>query len=276
MKAAALAAATGAAGVLGGVIGAFLAGGGASSPAAAPPAAPVAAEPAAGDLAKEVASLRARLEEMQASVVHASAETTRLKDEVAAERKEAAEREKVAAATAAGIHRLRGLRAPRGKDGSAPQLLEEGDTPVFAMAAVDGAGLPERFRKAMELRRKTEDERWAAAREALGLTATQEEELKAALKERNEAMNGAMKITSTENVAPDGTKSNAVTIAMPDAGKLEEARKRYDDRVAGALNQDQARKWKDDGYEQAMGGGLGLGGHAAIMDVHVEDVPPAK
>jgi hypothetical protein len=269
MKAAALAAATGAAGVLGGVVGALLAGGGGPAAPAAPAPAPAAADPAAEALAKEVASLRARLEEMQASVVHASAETTRLKEEVAAERKEAAAREKAAAA--GGLHhRLRGLRPVPGKDVSTPQLLEEGDASVFVMAGADGTGLPERFRKAMELRRKTEEERWAAAREALGLNATQEEELKAALKERNEASQGAMKITTTENVAPDGTKSTSMNLALPDPAKVEEARKRYDDRVAATLTQDQAKKWKDDGYEQAMGGGMGIA-RAAIMDVEVGD-----
>ena len=42
---------------------------------------------------------------------------------------------------------------------------------------------------------------------------------------------------------------------MPDVEKLREARKKYDDRVSAALTPDQSKKWREEGYESALGGG---------------------
>ncbi|NUN52043.1 MAG: hypothetical protein HUU06_04530, partial [Planctomycetaceae bacterium] len=129
--------------------------------------------------------------------------------------------------------------------------------------------LPERLRKSGELRRLPEEERWAKAREALGLTGYQEEELKAAIRERSEAMREATKVVASESTAEDGSSSRAVTIAMPDIGKMEEARKRYDDRVSQALNAEQRKSWREEGYEGALGGGGGASMSFVTTDVEV-------
>ena len=118
----------------------------------------------------------------------------------------------------------------------------------------DGGAFAERFRRAQELRALSVDERWQKARDALGLTAVQEEDLKAAIKERDEAMRDAMKITTQDG--KDGG-AGQVTVALPDFEKVRDARKKYDDRVGQTLNAEQSKKWKEDGYEGALGGGGG-------------------
>ena len=176
----------------------------------------------------------------------------------------AAVRERLAGLETAGTRPALGrLFAAGGEPGSA-------DAPVqFATRIGDVSALTDRLKRTMDLRQKPEEERWAAAREALGLTLSQEEELKTAIKERDQSMRDAMKVESREVKDADGNGTQAVTISMPDPEKMREARRKYDDRVGSALNQEQAKKWRDDGYEGALGGGMGMGilSTAVRMDV---------
>jgi hypothetical protein len=227
--------------------------GGADAPAGRDPA-----------TAKEIESLRARLDEMQASVSSSADETARLRGDLDAERKASGEaRTRLETLETSGAARgLPFLQAPAapGEFASGSRVFMAGGDPSFQ----------ERWRRIQELRGKPEEERWTAAREALGLTLGQEEELKAALKEREQAMRDAMKLETAEVKGGDGAAEGAVTIRMPDLEKVREARRKYDDRVASALNVEQAKKWKEDGYEQALGsGGMGFGGAA----IRVESIP---
>jgi hypothetical protein len=241
------------AGIVGGVVGAMLGQGDArpETGRAAPSVTVGSGEPDEA-LAKEIASLRARLDEMQASVAAATAEATRIQGEVERERATAAEARKrieaietanaTAAANAHGALAGRSFRLA-GADGAGGEVLR-----------FTGAG-SEQMKKVQELRALPEDERWAKARDALGLSGGQEDELKAAIKERNEALRAAITV---ENRGADGgapASGEAISVRAPDIEKLREARKKYDDRVSSALTPDQSKKWRDEGYEAALGGG---------------------
>ena len=242
------------AGVLGGMCGALLVQG--MSPAPAPVGAPADASPASRppDEAREktLADLRGRIEVLEANLGNVAAESGRIRDELAAERKAGGEaREKLATLekdSAAAVH-------------GAPDAISFGSRSVElgqAMPMLAGSGpMGERFRKTGELRALSVEDRWQKAREALGLTAYQEEELKAALKERDEANRDAMKVTTSEVKGADGSSNQSLSFAIPDMEKIRESRKRYDDRVNQSLNAEQAKKWKDDGFEGALGAGPG-------------------
>jgi hypothetical protein len=252
MRTGVLVAALTASGVVGGLVAALLARG-PSSPEAPGAAAETPRETgSAEDLAREVDSLRARLDEMQSSVAASADRAERLRADLEAERKAAAETRT----------RLEGMEAARSAAppvalGDRLGLLAggEGNAVRFALPA----GHADRMAKVAELRQKNEDERWAAARDALSLTAGQEEELKAAIKERGEALRDALRV-ETKEAAGEGE----VTVRVPDVEKMREARRRYDDRVNAALSQDQAKRWRDEGYEGALGGG-GLQVTSAVL-----------
>ena len=244
-----------AAGVVGGVVGALLMGSGDAPPAAGNPGPRVEAPSAAkaplsrGDLD----ALRNRVEALEANLGAAQEETGRLRNDLA-------EARKAGEAAAGRLEALESSASAGGGDRPTGQVgsfnLGNGEEIQLlrarAMELAGSAGSAERFRKMRELRKLTEEERWAKTREALGLTPYQEDELKGALKERGEALREAMKTTE---VSTGGDGSTAIAIAMPDPEKMREARRTYDDRVANALNTEQAKKWRDEGYESAMGGG---------------------
>jgi hypothetical protein len=241
-----------ASGIAGGIVGGLLVQGG-SSPAAPHPGSPASspAEPDPRDAAleKEVASLRARLDEMQASVGNAATESGRLRTEL--------EKQKKAGSEARA--RLAGLEAGGMPTGPLPVSFEGGR--AFAVGqlrgtvvGMDGQGLPERVKRAFELRQKPEEDRWAATREALGLSGGQEEDLKAAIKERDQAVKDTVKVTG-DLTGADGTGNTSITISTSDTDKVREARKAYDDKVSSTLTADQAKKWREDGYEDAFRGG---------------------
>ncbi len=256
MRTGTLVAALTASGIAGGIVGGLLVQGGSPSTAARPGSpAPAPAEPAPRDAAldREVAALRARLDEMQASVGAATAESGRLRVEVDQEKKAATEARARLAGLEAGAARAGAL--PVAIDGGREMALGQLRGSVFAVGAREG--LPERVKKAFELRQKTEEERWAAVREALGLSGGQEEDLNAAIKERDQAMKDAVKVTSDGAGGADGNGNTAITISTTDPEKAAEARKAYDDRVTSTLTADQAKKWRDDGYEDAFRGAAG-------------------
>jgi hypothetical protein len=256
-----------ASGILGGVVGALLAGAsgtGAKEPGTVATATssvePSAASPSSRD--RDGGEIRDRLAALEGNLAASAAETTRLREALEAERKASASlREKVEAG-GSGAGQFGG-----------PGRLPFGGSPLEGEAGAAlqslSLALPERLRKSGELRRLPEEERWAKARSALGLTGYQEEELKAAIRERNEAMKEATKIVASESTSEDGSASHSVTIAMPDVGKMGEARKKYDDRVSQALNADQKKGWREEGYEGALGGGGGASFGFVTGDVEV-------
>ena len=255
-----------AAGILGGVAGALLVGGANGPAPVSPPAAPAAERtpgPQHEARSKEIQDLRNRIEALEAGLANAGTETARLKEDLATERKSSGEaKERLAAlerAPAAGAEG-RTYQGPR------PQVDLGGAS--FAIGGREGGALADRFRRAAELRALPADERWQKARDALGLTLAQEEDLKAAIRERDESVRDSMKITTQDG--KDGG-SGQVTVAMPDMEKIRDARKKYEDRVGQTLNAEQAKKWKDEGYEGAMGGGAGTLITTAIR----MDAPPA-
>lgn len=254
-----------AAGAVGGIAAALLLQGGPTGPDPAPRAAPVPASPGAdAETRRSLADLLNRVEGLEANLRMANEETARLRDALEVERKDgAAAREKLAALEEAGA------AAANAFPGRAFRLGQPGEAqPQVALAALSG-NLPERFRRMQELRSLPEEERWQKAREALGLTLYQEEELKAASKEHAESHREAMKITTQETKSAYGTSTQAISIAMPDMEKMREARKRYDDRVSQALNAEQAKKWREEGYEGALGaGGGGFFSTATRLEVH--------
>ena len=245
MKSGTLVAAMTISGILGGIAGALLVQGSstaapASGPAAPAPEAPDRSEP----LAKEVADLRARLEEMQSSVAATSQDSARMRMELDRERK----------AAALARPRLEGPERPETVVHPGTFELDRGALPL-RLAAAAGTRLDARAKKMFELLGKPEEERWKAIREDLSLNDLQEQELKAALKERDVAMRDLTKIEQHEVIGPDGTASIAMSVSPPDPEKAKEVRQKYDDRVNASLNADQAKKWREEGYEAAAGGG---------------------
>ena len=241
-------------GAIGGALGAILVQGIGS------PAAPVsgggasAASAATQDpaLEKEFASLRARLDEMQASLNASVEESGKVRKDLDEGRKAAAAAQaKIAALEASGAARDAGAAFPPGM----PQVgwTEAGGTGLRTALAGGVVGLPESLRKSMELRQKSEEDRWTAAREALGLVPSQEEELKAAIKERSEAIRDAVLKMETRDLKGGDGNGTQISFSMPDPEKMREAKRRYDDRVNATLNGEQAKKWREDGYEQALG-----------------------
>lgn len=252
MKAGTLVAAVTVSGILGGIVGALLVQAPSAPPAPAVTGAPsTEASDRAESLSKEVADLRARLEEMQGSVTASAQDSSKLRMELDREHK------------AASLARSRLESLEMGGAGHAPGDLfheglavEGGAVPIpLGRIAMGATGLSARMKKTLELMGKPEDERWAAIREALSLTDLQEQELKAALKERDLAMRDMTKIESHEVTGPDGNVSNVMRVSAPDPEKVRETRRKYDDRVNASLTADQSKKWKDEGYEAAAGGG---------------------
>ncbi len=62
-------------------------------------------------------------------------------------------------------------------------------------------------------------------------------------------------IQSHEVTGADGNATMAMSVSAPDPEKMKETRRKYDDRVNASLTPDQAKKWRDEGYESAAGGG---------------------
>jgi hypothetical protein len=246
MKAGVLVAAMVGTGILGGVVGSLLAGGPSSpAPAATPEAGPA---PRDENLAKEVADLRALLEEMQASSATAHQDSARLRADLDRERKASADaRARIESLEGGGHHGARPLLPGQVETGAIPLRLGRLGRDVGALSGKVG--------KTLELLQKPEAERWTAIREALGLSPAQEEDLKTAIKERDLALRDAMKVESREVTAPDGTTSTAMSVSTPDPEKMRENRRKYDEKVDATLTPEQAKRWREEGYETAAGAG---------------------
>jgi chromosome segregation ATPase len=240
-----------AAGIAGGVAAALVAEGGGAPPSVPAPArsGSEAAPVLPPTLARELEELRGRVDVAEASASRAALEVAAVRGEL--------EEAKAALARVEEAARQRLDRAPTPEG----ELVPVAEHIAHAVEARLGGStdLAERLRRVSDLRRRPVEERWASVKEALGLTATQVEELQAAVKERDEATRAAIQ----EARAARGDGGGRAVAVRPDRAKLEEARRRYDERVGQALTADQAKRWREDGHEDALRGG----GGAVVLEV---------
>ena len=119
------------------------------------------------------------------------------------------------------------------------------------------------LRAGLALRKLPEDRRWEKAKDDLGLTWNQVEDMKKAVADRDAAMKAAT--VSEKKTGPNG---GSITIMRPDAGKAAHAEADYHDRVGATLNDEQKKSWKSKGYENAFGSnGFGSGGMVMTLGV---------
>jgi hypothetical protein len=274
------------------LVGAGLVGGGAGAAASfatapKPPTQDVAAE---SRLAERLQAAETQLAEAKASLEASRKSVNELTERVtAAEMKSAKRDAELAAAPAPSPDKRpgRGFKIARGgkaDEKAAADMAGEfatalgaididgltGDVGVEigkALEGVDLGGAAEQFaalRSGLELRRLPEDKRWEKAKDDLGLTWNQVEDLKKAVADRDAAMKAAT--VSEKKTGPNG---GAITIMRPDAGKAAHAQADYHDKLNGTLSEDQRKGWTGKGYDGAFGqGGLGMGG-SMVMTVGV-------
>jgi len=130
-------------------------------------------------------------------------------------------------------------------------------------AQIGGAGSQlESLRAGLDLRKLPEADRWQKAKDDLGLTWNQVEDLKKAVADRDAAMKDAANVE--KKTSPTG---GTITISRPDPAKTAHAQADYHDKVNAALNDEQRKNWQAKGYDHAFGKG-GFGG-AMVMTVDV-------
>ncbi len=100
------------------------------------------------------------------------------------------------------------------------------------------------------LRRLPEAERWEKARDEIGLSNIQEDEIKSALAERDKAIEESMEIKRDES---DG--NTRISVRSMDFEKTRAANQAYRRRVDNTLNDDQRKSWSEKGYDNAFGKG---------------------
>jgi hypothetical protein len=128
----------------------------------------------------------------------------------------------------------------------------------------------------LELRKLPEADRWQKAKDDLGLTWNQVEDLKKAVLDRDTAMKDAMTTEKKTNAS-----GGAVTIKRSDAGKAAHAEADYHDRVNATLDESQRKNWSSKGYDHAFGSSP-FGGSGATMVMSIDmssdkkDAAPAK
>jgi hypothetical protein len=132
------------------------------------------------------------------------------------------------------------------------------------------------LRSGLELRKLPEADRWQKAKDDLGLTWNQVEDLKKAVADRDTAMKDAVTTEKKTNAS-----GGAVTIKRSDAGKAAHAEADYHDRVNAALDESQRKNWSSKGYDHAFGSSP-FGGTGATMVMSIDmssdkkDAAPAK
>ncbi len=142
-----------------------------------------------------------------------------------------------------------------------------GEQEAALVALGDISGRLKGLGEGLRLRMKPEAERWAQAKEDLGLSDGQVADLQAAIADRDRAMADAM-VTEKRSVGQDGEE---ITIKRLDAERAATIQRDHKDRINRGLTAEQQKGWQDKGYDHAFGsshgGGLG-GGHAvSIMAV---------
>ena len=103
--------------------------------------------------------------------------------------------------------------------------------------------------KGLELRLLPEEQRWKRAREELGLSQVQEDEIKAAITARNDALSTALDVRKDHE-----GEGVTMTVKTVDPASIRKAQEAYDKRVQNVLNDEQRKGWKDGGFDNAFGG----------------------
>jgi hypothetical protein len=127
------------------------------------------------------------------------------------------------------------------------------------------AGQIDSLRNGLKLRALPEADRWQKAKDDLGLTWNQVEDLKKAVADRDAAMKDAM--TKETKAGPNG---GTITIQRPDAGKAAHAEAAYHDRVNATLSEQQKKDWGAKGYDHAFGSAP-FGGGNMVMTIGLTD-----
>ena len=129
------------------------------------------------------------------------------------------------------------------------------------------------LKSGLDLRKLPEADRWQKAKDDLGLTWNQVEEMKKAVADRDAAMKDAM--ASEKKTSPAG---GTITIQRPDEGKMAHASADYHDHVKAALNEDQRKSWQSKGYDHAFGSSPfgAMGGAMAISFTTTSDTSSDK
>jgi hypothetical protein len=135
--------------------------------------------------------------------------------------------------------------------------------------ALGDASMPPEFaslRAGLGLRKLPEAERWTKAKDDLGLTWNQVEDLKKAVADRDAALKDAM--TKETKTGPNG---GTITIQRPDSGKLAHAEANYHDKLNATLGEQQKKDWRDKGYDHAFGSSpFGGAGANVVMAIDVK------
>jgi chromosome segregation ATPase len=220
-------------------------------PTATPPLAPDA--PAGDDVPsrRALAALLARVDALDANLAAARAEAASLKEGAG----------EVTARAAALSGRMEEMARREALGGEFTTWEGVGVDGQRAVTEVDNEARQARMRSVQALRRKSEAERWTAARDALGLTPQQEEQLQAALRARSEGLRDAL----TEVAPGDG----GLALRAADPVKARAARATYDEALSAVLTAEQKRRWQEEGYEDALRGtlpGMRAGGRPRKVD----------
>jgi len=173
-----------------------------------------------------------------------------------------------------GRHRAAGADA---NAADAPQVEVEGlddDVAVQLGSALSGIGDQlgavsgdlSGFQAGFALRKLPEADRWQKAKDDLGLTWNQVEDLKKAVAARDEAMKNAM---TTDKVNKTDGSGGTFTIQRSDAGKAAHAEADYHDRVNATLDEQQKKNWSSKGYDHAFGASP-FGGLSATMAISID------
>jgi hypothetical protein len=142
-------------------------------------------------------------------------------------------------------------------DGEFPEALRGA---LGTLAGAEGMAPLQGMLKGMQLRRLPEAERWQKAQDELNLTGSQVEDLKAATQRLDDDMKSSM-VEETRTTDSGAT----LTVRKTDAVKSVEARKRYQESVDAALDTEQRKKWKNDGFANAFGRSGGGGTAISVM-----------
>lgn len=271
-----------ASGLVGGAAGA------AASLATSTKEAPPAAATGENELAERLKSAETQLAEARASLEASKKSVNDLQERVTAAEMKAAKRDVDAALAAAAPPKPGRVRVHR--SGKPDEKADVGtDDVADAIGAIDIDGLSgdvgaeigkaleglgdqfggageqiAAFKAGLALRKLPEDKRWEKAKDDLGLTWNQVEDLKKAVADRDAAMKAAT--VSEKKTGPNG---GSITIMRPDAGKAAHAEADYHDKLNGTLSEDQRKSWTSKGYDHAFGSNAFGGGGSMVMTVGV-------
>jgi hypothetical protein len=165
-----------------------------------------------------------------------------------------------------------GASAAQGAVDAAPELGEVGEAIALNLGdelgkldlnVDDLGGQLASLQNGFKLRALPEADRWQKAKDELGLTWNQVEDLKKAVSDRDAAMKDAM--TKETKAGPNG---GTITIQRPDAGKAAHADAAYHDRVNATLDERQKKDWGSKGYDHAFGSAP-FGGGNMVMTIGV-------